>query len=416
MIKNYALFSLLFLLGLLICNVAQGQKEIPSKDILYLKDGTQKIGNIIFKNKEKFDEILLLSEDRVMTKYSSVEVDSFLLENNEKYISKYLSNTTISQELNFVQLLFKGEFDLLKSDGIFYLEKQDGQILELSQTDIANTSLTNKSNVKNKKYIGIISVLLSDECRNALQKDLQKIQLKDDNLVEFLTKYHLCKETNSQSFTDNRPNFLLNFYGQVGMSYNNFHIEQFGIFPISFEIEKPIVPVFSGGIRLDSFRKYPRLSMDLMLAFSTQKNIVRTFYENNVYAYTGANNYNLNSIEFQWYVNYTFYKSEKIDFYGGVGPKSKFNFFESTVSTWEQRRTTNNATEYFENQFFDMPKTNIGIGLKLGAILVKSSKSRITVEASFNFASNAGQTIIPHTSMLNHTSQTFLIGYSFRKP
>jgi hypothetical protein len=68
-----------------------------------------------------------------------------------------------------------------------------------------------------------------------------------------------------------------------------------------------------------------------------------------------------------------------------------------------------------QGQFFNMPKTNLGIGLKSGAKLNKSSKSRITAAAIFNFVPNAGQTIIPQINFLNHTPQTIMIGYTFRK-
>lgn len=409
MIKNYTLTSLFFLLGLLISNVAQGQKEIPSKDILYLKDGSIIQGQITYNAKKSPDEVTLDVNGEIR-KFTVNEAEGFLLEHQEKYIVKDLQTKEIDSKNYFTRLIFEGEFNLYQLLGRFYIEDKNNRIIPLQKSEVGNFTKKEKSS---KYHLSILSYLIQGACKSAGELTLEKIQLNDESLSNYLSTFHECQGIAYSKYVDTRPRLQINYYALVGVNHTRLNNSRESL-PVMRKISKTTIPTLQAGLRLDELRGMPRVSMDFLIGISSQQNTIDFFYEDNVYRYNVSTDYTLQTISANWFVNYSFLKTKNFDLYAGLGPMNRVNFYTSKYGMTEQIRTTSGFANLFEGQVFDIASSTLGLGFKLGSVLKKNNRSRITAELIMDYTPRGANVNLMRLAYFDQINTAIMIGYSFR--
>lgn len=414
--KNYALFSLLFLLGLLVCNVAQGQKEIPSKDILYLKDGSIKVGTMITDKNSILNQIEFKESSGSIFSYTTSQFDSILLESNEKFIRKKLlvKSDTISKPEQIVQILFKGEFNLLKSENQFYFETKNGDILGPLQKKETNTTSNKGKSANSNNVVGLLSYLFSGECNLSLKSEIEKIQLKDPNLVELLKEYHECKRIEYVENLSNQPKFRASWIIQAGIMKSDIKITSNSL-PTTYEFDNNFAPFFLIGKRLDLFKESPRLSMDIMIGYSNYTNSINYRHETLVVNVSGEGKYTNHSISTNWFLNHTFLKSKSVDLYLGAGVINRLPFSKKDFETVEYEVLVDGIPIQRTSDVIKITPFTFSPSLKFGSILQKNNNSRLSIETRVDYTPNYMNLNLTRTVAFNSLNYGLFVNYSFLK-
>lgn len=408
--KLFTITFLIFLSGITIPFLAIAQKEIPTKDQLYLKDGSVLSGSIRYNPKKSAETVILISEG-VEKSYSVNEADGFLFEFQEKYVIKDLNTKDFDSKRFFSRLIINGDLKLYQLFGRFYIEDQSGKIIPLQKSEIGEFTKKEKSS---KYHLSILSYVTQGDCSSNKGSSLDKVQLNDESLSDYLVAYLACLGSSFTSYVDNRPRAQLNYYAQIGGVHTRYKYARESV-PVRQNIQKNTIPAIATGVRLDELRGKPRVSMDFLLGITSQNNSLDYFYEDNVYRYVGTSNYSLFSLTGNWFVNYTLLKKQKFDLYAGVGPMTRVNFFKEEFGIAETIRTTSGFTVLDEGKTFDAVPYTLGLGYKIGAVLMKNTRSRITAELIMDFTPRSVNINIANRSNLDQFNTAFMIGYSFRQ-
>ncbi|MCH7414385.1 hypothetical protein MM213_12875 [Belliella sp. R4-6] len=411
--KIYIHFLTLLIFNCLT-NVTFAQKDNPSKDYLYLKNGSTVTGSIVFKEKKKQGSIKLIGIDGETTTYSTSEADSFLLENNQKYVVKNLNTNPeeFAQPNKFVQILFVGEFSLLKSNGKYFIELENGDILNLNKK--SNTSIVGGSKSTSKRHLNILSYLTAGECNLILKDDLKKVSLNDQSLTSYIVKYHECKETAYAKNLNSAPKFRMSILAQTGIVHTSSKSTPNSL-PTTQNLENPFSPIFLLGTRLDFYRELPRASMDLLIGFSSQNNTINFMHDNPVDRVTGTSTYTRQVISAQWFINYSVVKSRAIDIYFGAGIINRVNFTKNQFMISDYHMKAEGITLVNEFEAVKISPTTFSPSLKLGAILLKNQNSRLSAELVIDYTPSQMTINLPRLVYFNSLNTGFMIGYSFRQ-
>ena len=211
--KNYLLFILL-----LSCLNIYSQSNYEAGTIVTVNADTLKgyihsgVNNAnpkfcLFKNN--------LNEDPV--RYTPSELSSFQINNRDKYISiSYLNKRKVAEQI-FALVLEEGRASLYFHKSIYYVKKQEGEIVKLDNNEI--TIIKEGTEYRKKtRYIGILSYLLSDYPQ--LRSQIQRIKYSGKDISRIINKYN-TKFNDSNSVSKSKtPWSIVEFGGYVSTSFS----------------------------------------------------------------------------------------------------------------------------------------------------------------------------------------------------
>lgn len=403
---NVTLILLLAISLILFSQISFAQ----SGDYILSLDGTKVYGKI----ERKFDydsyDIIRFSKPGEKSKtLSPKDISGFGFDNGWLYVVKKL---TEEREAEFVQVLISGKLTLIRSRNIFYLDNGT-EVVELvaryEQEEINGREFTELK----KPYIGTLNMLMAGDCTNELYQDIFNSNYEEYDFISLLSKYHLCENLAYELHFKKEPFTRVSPLVSAGIS-------SIVLTPAIITgnrkdaFETSIFPIFQIGVKAHQFRKWPRLSMDVAIAYMNQDNTVISEYVSSEQYMTATETYTARAIMVPVTINYTWIRLGKVDSYIGLGVVSNYNKIESEFSIIDQTLNSNGITTLYEEPLTDIKRRFVSPLAKVGSVINLSKKIGLVAEFQVTQNPEVMSVSLPFNVVIyDRLVSSFLIGLRF---
>lgn len=325
------------------------------------RDGTKNFETCSFKKNEN-DEIV---------DYRPSKLNGYRFKDDKYFKPRRIENQDGYQEYAFLEVLISGSVSLYKHKSTFFIEKGDSSFHKLETETIETFSNGEKKQRVSKKYLGILSFLLSD-C-SELRKEIQSVGLSEGPLMKIVKKYHKLQNLEYSIYRAKQPTLKLSIgiYTGVNISNTKFSSERNNFNHLvegNFENGTPIIglnfnlffPRFSGKISFLTGFSY--LSQDY---FSSHKVVKSPITEINDVSMQ------IKQLKIPFGFQYTFTK-RKFTPYINLGLSTIINIQSS--ASWIQDSENNNVVVTKEENPLALKSTQIGFWGGLGVSKAISPK------------------------------------------
>jgi hypothetical protein len=208
---------------LFLCVNVFGQKNFRPGFIISNESDTTE-GFIDYRGDTKSMKVCTFkkSEDAKPVDYSPGDIKAYRFTDDGKFfISKYI-NTDNLQDTVFVEYLLKGITDLYfyqkPLSGFYFLEDENGELLELSNEDVRVERNGHVYMVDNNRYIGLLNYAFAD-CPEVLSK-VKTTKLNHHSLIDITKKYHEyeCDDEECIIYEKKTPGIRVEFVPSLGYS------------------------------------------------------------------------------------------------------------------------------------------------------------------------------------------------------
>jgi hypothetical protein len=381
-----------------------------SDDYIILKDGTKVNGKIEKKfDYESYDKIRFSKQGEKAKTLSPIDIDGFGFENGWQYLVKKLPK---NKEPEFVQVLISGKLTLLRSKNIFYIDNGT-DIVELEARYEEEAINGREFSEFKRPYIATLNMLMAGNCTNELYQDIFNLKYEEYGLISVLSKYHLCENLPFELHFKKEPFTRISPVVSAGMS-------SVVLTPSIITgnrkdaFETSVFPIFQIGVKAHQFRKWPRLSMDVSIAYLKQDNTVLSEYVSTEQYMTATENYTASTIMVPVTINYTWIRMGNVDSYIGLGVVSNYNKIESEFSIIDQTLNSTGITTLYEEPLTDIKRRFVSPVAKIGSILNLSEKIALVAEFQITQNSEVMSVSLPFNVVIyDRMVSSILIGLRF---
>lgn len=367
--------SLILFLALCLFSFAH-PANAQSGDYIITLDGSKVNGKIEKKfDYESYDKIRFSKPGEKSKMLSPTDIAGFGFDNGWLYLVKKLPERN---EAEFVQVLISGKLTLLRSRNIFYIDK-GSEIVELvARYEKEEINGKEFSELK-RPYIATLNMLMAGNCTDELYQDIFNSKYEEYNFISILSKYHLCENLAYELHFKKEPFTRISPVISAGMS-------SIVLTPSIITgnrkdaFETSVFPIFQIGVKAHQFRKWPRLSMDVSIAYLRQDNTVLSEYVSNEQYMTATENYAASTIMVPVTINYTWIRMGNVDSYIGLGVVSNYNRIESQFSIIDQTLNSTGITTLYEEPLTDIKRRFVSPVAKLGSVINLSKKLALVAE------------------------------------
>lgn len=303
------------------------------KKVVVSQNGQSKTLQLISNPDQRQFKELLVAEGSSQTSYSPEDLSSFVLPDGRKFVSTKIRGT---QERGFMLIPVEGEVSLGFSNSVYHLILQD-EAIPLT-VDSRSEFGSESSQLKRKTYLGVLHFAL-DGCSDEVDAQINDTNLSYPSLEKLLVAYHECKGLTYQIHGENQKFLKVGFsvaggYSQIQPSFGEIRF-----------LSQP------GGLRLElmanfAFQKFsPKVRTEFGIAFTqfeqywgSGRRELPPGQEQNRYEETAR----ISAFDIPFVVNYSLLKSDKQDFYVGLGLKFTIHRKElvSELSQYEFRQVS----------------------------------------------------------------------------
>lgn len=381
-----------------------------SGDYILSLDGTKVYGKI----ERKFDydsyDIIRFSKPGEKSKtLSPKDISGFGFDNGWLYVVKKL---TEEREAEFVQVLISGKLTLIRSRNIFYIDNGT-EVMELvaryEKEEINGREFTELK----RPYIGTLNMLMAGDCTNELYQDIFNSNYEEYDFISLLSKYHLCENLAYELHFKKEPFTRVSPVFSAGIS-------SIVLTPAIITgnrkdaFETSIFPIFQIGVKAHQFRKWPRLSMDVAIAYMNQDNTVISEYVSTEQYMTATETYTARAIMVPVTINYTWIRLGKVDSYIGLGVVSNYNKIESEFSIIDQTLNSNGITTLYEEPLTDIKRRFVSPLAKVGSVINLSKTIGLVAEFQVTQNPEVMSVSLPFNVVIyDRLVSSFLIGLRF---
>jgi hypothetical protein len=216
------------------------------------------------------------SQDGNKITYNPSEIFGYGFVDDKYFETKAIENNDKSSSPVMLEVLVKGLVSLYQYDKIFYIDKADTGLIKLSNETIESSVNGTKTSTLSTKYIGILSLYLSD-C-DEIRSSIQNVKFSEKSLVDLIVKYNGYKNSTVKIYREKTPWVHLRAGMLTGMAIASIGFDTEGdenFLYLNTPFEKSISPLF--GVSLEVL--FPRLAEN----FSIQTDFI--FYKSNFYSY-----------------------------------------------------------------------------------------------------------------------------------
>ncbi|MCS4434295.1 hypothetical protein [Aquiflexum gelatinilyticum] len=381
-----------------------------SDDYIILKDGSKVYGKIEKKfDYESYDKIRFSKPvEKPKTLFPS-DIGGFGFENGWQYLVKKLAE---EKEPEFVQVLISGKLTLLRSQNIFYIDNGTDIIELVAHYEEESINGREFSDFK-RPYIATLNMLMAGNCTNELYQDIFNLKYEEYGFISVLSKYHLCENLPFELHFKKEPFTRISPVISAGMS-------SIVLTPSTISgnrkdaFETSIFPIFQIGVKAHQFRKWPRLSMDVSIAYLRQDNTVLSEYVSTEQYMTATENYAASTIMVPVTINYTWIRMGNVDSYIGLGVVSNYNKIESEFSIIDQTLNSTGITTLYEEPLTDIKRRFVSPVAKLGSVINLSKKLALIAEFQITQNSEVMSVSLPFNVVIyDRMVSSLLIGLRF---
>jgi hypothetical protein len=384
--------------------------EAQTGDFIISLDGEKIYGKIEKKfNYESYDKIRFSPNGEKPKSLLPSDISGFGFDNGWLYLVKQLPG---EEEINFVQVLLSGKLTLLRSRNNFYIDT-GSELVSLAATYEQEEIQGRKFTELKKPYIATLNRLMAGNCTDNLYQDIFNLNYEEYAFISILSKYHLCENLpyevhfQKQPFTRISPVVTAGFSSIVLTPSILTGDRKDGF-------ENSVFPILQVGVKAHEFRKWPRLSMDVSIAFMSQDNTVISEYVSSEQYMTASETFSARAILVPVTINYTWIRMGKVDSYVGFGVVSNYNKIESEFSIIDQTLKVNGTTTLFEAPLTDIKRRFVSPVAKAGAIVNLSKKLGLVTEVQVTQESNVMTVNLPFNgTMYDRLVTSLFIGLRF---
>jgi hypothetical protein len=284
-----------------------------SSDYVVLNSG-EKVFGTIPRNyvRMNYSEVKFQSGNQTV-KYNPSDIKGFGLDNGQLFFSRQLPGQS---ELSFVQILVSGIFELSEHRGtLFFDDGETYQRLDSSHEEILTEGETKRK--LNKPYIFVMKTALSGDCGVPLYPKIDRLPYSQENVIRMLEDYYVCLGAPYTIHVEKIPQVKLSPSVGVGTAVHSLRTETV-INGKNDQLGNNIGYHVFVGLRLHDFKKTPRLSMDLRMAYSSYKTTVQSVFEAPMFVWTGSEKIDETAIYVPLSVTYSVVKTQQSEVYLGA--------------------------------------------------------------------------------------------------
>jgi hypothetical protein len=323
--------------------------------------GVKLFGTIIRSyNFADYDQVDFEHNGQIIT-YLPSDLQAFGLESGMFFISKKLPG---SEVLEFVQVVLSGRLQLNSRKGNYYLDNgTDIQELRSFYSVQNNPGTPRKRNIK--LYISILKINTAGACGAALVDMIERSQRNEQDFIRILAQYHSCENLPFQIHVEKVPFSRLSPIIAVGVGTPVINTLSSDLGTAS-QIDNPLAFHVYGGLRFHSFRKSPRMSLDVGVEYTSMTSTWQISQPTSNRLMTGSQEFNQRSVYIPFGVNYSVLKKNGIDLYVGVLAGLMLNKIESSVGQVDYTFFDLKETQLLERSFLEINRSVFLPGVKVG--------------------------------------------------
>lgn len=214
------------------------------------------------ENKSKYNKCTFKQNDGTIAEYTPVEILGYGLDEKD-FLSRYIEKSGTQL---FIELLAKGNANLLKKEDLFYLEDSEENLFPLEITEHETTTASGERAIKKtKNYLGILNWKFAN-CPN-VKKDIEKARLDEKSLTLLFEKYNTCSDSTSEVLIKTKPWSTIYIAPLAGLSFTKiYNIEDhyLGVYTnANFSKNKSFIAGFSISLAAPRISNTFSLELDL---------------------------------------------------------------------------------------------------------------------------------------------------------
>ena len=372
------LFGMTFFSAKAQKNLSANSKKDVVKEYVVLKDGTLEYGEILRDYDYVDYRTIEMKTSAGVKSFSPKDVQSFQLSNGRYFETLLLPDL---DEETFVQVLFKGRFRLLNKKGNYYIESETG-IDRLMVIYRESDPAVSKKPVK--LYIGQLKILLAGKCGTPLYTRIDQIRLEESALIKLMIDYHKCEEIPFELYIKRIPFLKLSPMVGAGLGIVT-PIPGENPFAMAMELSNSMRWMTQGGMRLEYFRRAPRLSADFRLGYAGMSGSWQTSISTSNTLLTGTEDYRLTTFFVPFGFNYSLLKKPDFEIYAGLIAHYDFNQMITENPIVDTQNKLSKEVILNEVSFLKVRDSQVTPGFKLGLTKSFVSGKAFFVEVSGMF-------------------------------
>ncbi|WP_158857482.1 hypothetical protein [Lunatibacter salilacus] len=335
---------------------------------------------------------------------------AFGLSNGRTFESRALPDSD-DGKLVFIQVILRGRVNLLSFNSRFFVENEK-EILELTNNPTPREVGGNVVMTRRRKYIGILNYMLFGPCGMEMQSKIAKTSFTEGGFIDIILAYHHCGQYPYELLVEEIPILRASLIGGAGVSI-------FQTYPttspdkVRHITDSNLAPFISLGLKLDQWRRMPRIAVDLGVGFSQVDNAVHVELDTHNHMYTATQEFSTSTIMTPVFFDYILFRSLDSEFYVGAGMNFRFNATNTTMNIIDVR-TKNEPVivELFERPVYSNSKIQFSPALKLGTHLRYKRKWGIISEVHVEYTDNGyALTLGSGQVTYNHLIASFMLGF-----
>jgi hypothetical protein len=324
MVLNFrVLFIVLFLFSYQV--FAQNSVTFQLEDYVILQNGRRLDGTVLRQlGQRDFERIEFLRRGETET-FIPGDIQAFGLGTGEVYKSLNINGV---ESWQFVQILVGGKINLARYKDSFYAgNEEDLKKLQDKPRNQKNTSAPSAY----ISYNSILSSLMDGNCLRRVNSLIQRTKLREEELLWLFTRYYKCEGSEAVFYIEPQPDFkispVVKVSGfQTGIKAGDLNGDRKDI------ISSSLISQGYLGAKVHSFRKFPKISTEVGVAFESSKFTWESQLESSMGTFNAREDISLGFISFPLAINYTVAMNRNVGFFTGGGIGYGFSIAESQFS------------------------------------------------------------------------------------
>ncbi|MHA7130214.1 hypothetical protein [Algoriphagus namhaensis] len=379
-----------------------------SSDFYVTNTGVKVFGELISKYDQATYKTVTFRVSGVENTFEPSELKAFGLANARFFMSKQLPG---EESLRFVQVLFSGVLQLNFVDNKYFLDNGE-RLQELTAFYTQGQIEGNRLKRYVRAYLAVLKAEMAGECGQKLNDRIEETKMEEEAFIRLFKAYHECLgepyvvHVSNVKYMQVSP-FVSYGLGNVILSDRSVEEGQ------QNSLSKTLSHRFQAGIRLNEFRKYPRISIDFRVGLEILNTTwISEFESPEVVRIEASERYTETNIFIPFSFNYSVYRQGKTDIYAGVVPSIWFSSISSEGGQIREELAGGKVNLY-DREILDGVQRLFVPGVKVGA-RIPVGKVILSPELQGDLLLDYYTTnVLAKRSSFNRPTVSFQIGIEF---
>lgn len=316
--------------------------------------------------------------------YQAADIIGYGFRNDRYFESKKIDTEKRSSQFVFLEVLVHGKVSLYKYDKVFYVEKTEYGLLNLSNKSVESTVDGRTVMTQSGSYHGVLNLLLSDSPE--MSSRVPRTVFSEKSLTDLIEKYNNSMNSEVVVYKENKPWVHARFGVTGGFISSKIALEASnGAFDHLGPFRRSGTPLFGATFELSLPRTNERWSLHSDFLFT--KSAYDSFNEQTLFGKTTKNwaTIDLTLFKIPIGIKYTF-NGKKLSSFLSAGLSQTITLNSKT--DWTQTVKYNTLFDTYNEEALGISKTQPGIWGGIG--LVKPVGRGMNAYIEFRFEKTDG--------------------------